>query len=454
MIEQSVPDVVFAEGTENAILNSLDVNLTTGTVTAVFRDDVLGNYAVGPSFRKDGDKYTFVVRLGTTVYALPVKAGDDDDPYELVPPTGFIAAVRARRAAAAAGTELPNASVALVDEETWKLGSQWVQSFASVTRVQQAEYVTPYTGSDDVSPFSWPSVGNIPDFVDGAMQVLQLDRINRNWTPDELNRWVTIPEIAEEIIYTAVAERPLLPEQFPLNSWVYREIADSAVVVNEARWASSILDAGFSSVKEYAYRATRTLPIGSQLWQVEFWSHWGQGAPVSAVSRKQYGVRAPIRGNDGAWAFFDADGNNLLQDWNSIRKNAVRLDMSTVDRDGWRVLELERIQEGDLLTLEATDNQFASFRVTAAPTDLTDGKRLAVVPTGRYADGDASAVSGEAVFYFQRLPLPKPSEVQKFLYNSYGNTDGLDGDYQFQAGTTNIGFGADTTFKETVNKGD
>ena len=185
VIEQSVPDVVFAEGTENAILNSLDVNLTTGTVTAVFRDDVLGNYAVGPSFRKDGDKYTFVVRLGTTVYALPVKAGDDDDPYELVPPTGFIAAVRARRAAAAAGTELPNASVALVDEDDLEaLGTQWLQAFASVTRVQQAEYVTPYTGSDDVSPFSWPSVGNIPDFVDGAMQVLQLDRINLNWTPE------------------------------------------------------------------------------------------------------------------------------------------------------------------------------------------------------------------------------------------------------------------------------
>ena len=452
VIDQKVPDTVFVDGTENAVLNSIDINLATSVVSAVFRDDVTGNPQTGPNFRKPGSSYTFVVRLGTTVYALPVRSGDDEDPYALVPPTGFLAAVRARRTAVIAGNTVPNASVALVDETPWTHGTDWAQAFNTVTRQERREYVTVFTGTDDVSPFTWPSVGIIPDFIDGSMQVLQLDKTRRNWTANQLSRWVTIPEQAIEEIFTATEDRPLTDDQLPFDDWIYLQIEDApeTLGVPPTIWADDLATAGFSSKKEYGWRATRLVPVGSEPWRVSFWGHWGAGAPVQAISRRQYGERAPIA-EDGGWAFRDDDTSktNLLGNWEKI-KTAAFLDLSYTDEDGWPVLEQNRVRVGDVIVAEPVDNQFASFAVTKIE-NITGGKRFSLRATERYSDGDGSDIDGNLRIYFPRLTLPKPSEAgARQRYNDYGDDDDLPGGYRFFAGTSAIGFDAEESFKEIV----
>ena len=467
LVQEPMDDLLFKEGVENAVFNSVDVDIRPPiagqpvdfrSVTIVFRDDVVGNYAVGPSLKDRSSGYWLVVRIGGTVYQVHFGTGSvRTEPYRIQQQsrTPFMAAMRDLDAKARAGTALPDVAVALITDPGRHADPRnYADAFTLESKQQQTDFVTEITGTDELSPFVFPAQGDVPDFIDGTMQVLQLDKTNRNWLVSGINRWVTIPDVAEEIIYTAVAERPLLPEQLPVDSWLYLEIADAPVDLAGATYADNLADAGFSSAKEYAYRAARKLPVANNPWQVEFWSHWGQGAPVSAVSRKQYGVRAPIRGNDGAWAFFDKDGNNAQEDWAKIRA-ATRLDLSLYDREGWRVLELDLVQEGDLITLEPTDNQFASFRVTAAPTDITEGKRFMVAATERYADANSEDVTGFVNVYFPMMPEPRPPEVQKFLYNNYGIAlDGInvDGEYQFKTGGTNIGFFPTSSFKEIVNK--
>ena len=451
VIDQKVPDTVFVDGTENAVLNSIDINLATSVVSAVFRDDITGNPQTGPNFRKPGSSYTFVVRLGTTVYALPVRSGDDEDPYALVPPTGFLAAVRARRTAVIAGNTVPNASVALVDETPWTHGTDWAQAFNTVTRQERREYVTVFTGTDDVSPFTWPSVGIIPDFIDGSMQVLQLDKTRRNWTANQLSRWVTIPEQAIEEIFTATEDRPLDDSMLPFDDWIYLQIEDAPETIGTPPtiWAGDLAAAGYSARKEYGWRATRLVPVGSEPWRVSFWGHWGAGAPVQAISRRQYGERAPIA-EDGGWAFRDDDTpkTNLLGNWEKI-KAAAFLDLSYTDEDGWPVLEQNRVRVGDVIVAEPVDNQFASFAVTKIE-DITGGKRFSLRATERYSDGDGSDIDGNLRIYFPRLPAQKPEQSVKFAYNGYSGTTGLAGQFRFESGSSPIGFDAASTFRQAV----
>ena len=451
VIDQRVPDTVFVDGTENAVLNSIDINLATSVVSAVFRDDITGNPQTGPNFRKPGSSYTFVVRLGTTVYALPVRSGDDEDPYALVPPTGFLAAVRARRTAVIAGNTVPNASVALVDETPWTHGTDWAQAFNTVTRQERREYVTVFTGTDDVSPFTWPSVGIIPDFIDGSMQVLQLDKTRRNWTANQLSRWVTIPEQAIEEIFTATEDRPLTDDQQPLDEWIYLQIEDApeTLGVPEAIWASDLAAAGYSARKEYGWRATRLVPVGSEPWRVSFWGHWGAGAPVQAISRRQYGERA-LTTVDGGWTFRDDDTpkTNLLGNWEKI-KAAAFLDLSFTDTTGWPVLELARVRIGDVIVVEPVDNQFASYEVVSK-TSISGGTRFGIEATERYSDGDGSDIDGTLRVYFPRLPAQKPEQVSKFPYNGYSGTTALAGQFRFEAGSTPIGFDTASTFRQAV----
>ena len=452
VIGQRIPDILFSDAV-NAVLNSIDVNFTASNATIVFRDDNFSSYGPGPHLLSPGGNYTMVVRIGTVSYALPIDTGDVDDPYlASTVPAAFLTACRSLQTQRQAGTPLPDIAVAMVDETQWRESENWGRVFTEETTQQTATFVTTYSGTDSTQPFSWPIVGLVPDFVDGAVTVVFMSSAGRCFTPNELSRWVEVPDVAEEVIWAASEEDELTVSQQPSSSWALFQIENQSVDLDGVLWSDNLEASGFSSRKPYGWHAVRQLPVDENSWVVTLRSHWGQSSAMGAVSRRVYGARAAST-VDGGWRFLDGTTDQLGV-WDDI-KSANFLELSPRDSDNWLVTELEQVETGDVLVFEPESARFQSYAVTSIADIPTGGKRFGVVASDRYADGDGSDITATEVdFYFQRFPLPKPQTVSDFLYNSYGNEDGVFGEFKFTAGGTDLPYVRANLFKQIVNQAD
>ena len=184
-----VPDEIFTDAS-NAHMNSIDVRVDAGSesIALIFRDDNVGNYPEGPHLAKPGAKYTVVLRVDATYYALPFVATDDREPYALTVPSGFYAAMRTLYG----GTNTPACGIALIDEDDWTGGTNWQSAFTLVSRTETRTFCTPYTGTDDASPYDWLRDGDAPNFSGTGHKILELKQSVRCWMPDFLSKWLKV----------------------------------------------------------------------------------------------------------------------------------------------------------------------------------------------------------------------------------------------------------------------
>ena len=136
-----LPTSIFRDATGTPRFNSIDVNIsqTTPSAQLVFADDANPQQSVpynhGPDLVKATGKYTLVLKVGDTIYALPLTSTDMNEPYDLDEPTGFFDAMRTLRS----GTENPSVNIALIDEDLWgPEGTDWGNIFSS----SDNEYLT------------------------------------------------------------------------------------------------------------------------------------------------------------------------------------------------------------------------------------------------------------------------------------------------------------------------
>ena len=188
-----MPPEIFSDSVGAPRFNSIDVNTLAGSEAAgiTFADDDNPQrappYSPGPHLAKDAGKYTIVLKVGSTVYAMPLVTPDTEEPYTLVRPTGFDAAMKTLHA----GTNMPTVDIALIDEDLWTGGTSWNLAFSET--VARAVFATPAKNAAQTGGnWMWERVGTAPNFSGANLQVAQLKQDERCYRTDFVSKWQMI----------------------------------------------------------------------------------------------------------------------------------------------------------------------------------------------------------------------------------------------------------------------
>ena len=152
----ALPDALFTDAAgDNPRFHSVDIGTTAGSESAqlIFRDSDSGNYPAGPHLAIPASRLVVVLQVGDQTWGIRLDPTDTAEPYALASPlpTDLLTVLRAEIAKPPANRLTQR--VAMVDTETWLLGTDWAKAFGR----------TPPSGDD-----GWVPVAGSPVPVDAA----------------------------------------------------------------------------------------------------------------------------------------------------------------------------------------------------------------------------------------------------------------------------------------------